>query len=344
MKRRFILLTSSAILLVAATCIAFFRPFATTIVEHTGKPSAKDVHLETTRIRPADASIGQLKAAGQVNLIDKVQVVVQIDSFVEEVLVKVGDKVSAGDLLVSLDQNDLKRVVEQARISLTSAELRLQRLLTGTDQTNIELEKLSVQKEELNLQKAVEALASSQLIASIDGTVLSVDVAGGIKVAPGTVAVTLADFTRLEVTVQVAEVDIPKIEIGQKVDVAIDAFPEAKFAGEIIQIEPFKETQADVINYPVTIRLVSDSLPSVLPGMTAVATLNTKEASDRWLVPSTAIQEVEGETIVVVVRGEEENPISVKPEEVQGEWTVVRSAQLQRGDEVLGRVDSFVEG
>lgn len=122
-----------------------------------------------------------------------------------------------------------------------------------------------------------------------------------------------------------------------------DAFPDQTFAGVISRIEPFTETQNGVISYPVTIQLLDNALDSVLPGMTAVAALRREAASDRWLVPSTAIQEVDGATVVTVVRGQERLPLAVTPEDLHGEWTIVRSAGLQDGDEVAGAIASFGE-
>ena len=172
---------------------------------------------------------------------------------------------------------------------------------------------------------------------------LRLDAAPGAKVSPGTAVAALADPTRLELTVQVAEVDIPGIESGRTVDVVIDAFPDQIFAGVISRIEPFTETQSGVISYPVTIQLLDNALDAVLPGMTAVATLRSETAGDRWLVPSTAIQEVDGATVVTVVRGQERLPLAVTPEGLHGEWTIVHSAGLQDGDEVAGATASFGE-
>lgn len=344
MVRKYIVLTFTVLLIGAALVGVAIRFFAGSDSQQAGQMLELEAAAETTRIRAADASLGSLKAAGNINLIETVQVVVQVEGFVEEVLVEVGDIVRAGDLLVSLAQDDLERAVEQARINLAAAELRHQGLLISADKTEMELEKLKVEEAELDWEKAADDLAGAQLLATIDGSVLSVDVAEGIRVSSGTVVATLADLSRLELTVQVAEVDIPKIKNGQAVEVAIDAFPEETFAGVVSHIAPFSETQRGVVSYPVTIRLTADSLDSVLPGMTAVATFQSEAASERWLVPTFAIQEDSGETVVIVVRGEEQTPVKVSSEGVQGEWTIVRSAQLQSGDEVLGGTASFVDG
>ncbi len=342
MNRRHLLLIAIALIAAAAAVAGYLRFFQTSDAARAGNLSELEGSAETTRIRPADASIGQLKAAGNINLIEEAQVVAHIDGFVKELLVEVGDTVNAGDLLLSLDQEDLMRAVEQARIDLASSQLRLRRLLTSADEVELELGKLSVAQAELDLQKALQDLAAAQMVAPITGSVLTLDAAPGTKVSSGTVVATLADPSRLELTVQVAEVDIPRIKSGLPVEVDIDAFPDETFAGEISRIDPFNKTQNGVINYPVTIRLLDNDLAPVLPGMSAVATLRNEPVDDRWLVPTSAIQEVNGETVVTVLRGQERLPIAVTTEGLHGEWTIVRSVDLKNDDEVLGATATFM--
>ena len=343
MNRKPLLIAAVVLIIWAAAVAAYLTLFPTSDTARAGDLTEPEGITETTRIRPADASIGQLKAAGNVNLIEELQVVAQIEGFVADVLVEVGDTVSPGDLLLSLERDDLERAVEQARIDLASSRLRHRRLLTSADEIELELAKLDVAQAELDLQKALQDLAAARLTAPVAGSVLRLDAAAGAKVSPGTAVAALADPTRLELTVQVAEVDIPRIEIGRTVDVVIDAFPDRTFAGVISRIGPFTETQSGVISYPVTIQLLDNALDAVLPGMTAVATLRSETAGDRWLVPSTAIREVDGETVVTVVRGQERLPLAVTPEGLHGEWTIVRAAGLQDGDEVVGAIAPFGE-
>ena len=342
MNRRHLLIIATALIVVAAAVAAYLLFFQASDATRPGNLSALEGSAETTRIRPADASIGQLKAAGNINLIEEVQVVAHIDGFVKEVTVEVGDTVNAGDLLLSLHQEDLQRAAEQARIDLASSQLRLRQLLTSADEIELELGQLDVAQAELNLQKAMQDLAATQIIAPINGSVLTLDAAPRTKVSSGTVIATLADPSRLELTVQVAEVDIPRIESGRPVDIVIDAFPDQTFAGEISRIDPFNKIQSGAINYPVTIRLLDNALAPVLPGMSAVATLRDEPEDDLWLVPTTAIQEVNGETVVTVVRGQEHLPVAVTPEGLHGEWTIVRSVDLKNDDEVLGTTATFM--
>ena len=461
--------------------------------------------LETTLIRPADTAVDSVTAAGNIELVDTTQVVAQVDGYVEEVLVEVGDVVSDGDLLVALERGDLRRVVDQASINLTSAELQLENLLAaasaaevaaaeadlksaleslaevqngasegelaaarssaasawaryddlsdgaseneriqlaaavenahvavqeaqteydkvawredvgmtrqaaqlqqstisfesavaayeeavapaskadlqsalsqaqtaqqqlddllagptavniaaaeaqvaaaqsrldtllrGADGTDIELARLSIEQAQLTLLETKLDLIKAELVAPAAGTVLRVNVDESDRISAGTVAITIADLSQLQLTIDVAEVDIPKISVGQLADVTIDAFPESVFAGMISGIEPSSNAAEGVIDYPVTVRLIDEALAHVRPGMTAVATLRSEMADARWLVPTTAVQEYNGETVVVKTGDEQTLPVAVVVEGVQGEWTVVRSTQLQNGDEVLG--------
>jgi len=83
----------------------------------------------------------------------------------------------------------------------------------------------------------------------------------------------------------------------------------------------------------------------VLPGMNAVATLAqaTTNTADRWLVPTNALATTDNATTVTLVRNGANTTLAVTPSTVQGEWTVVQSAELQAGDQVVGSVTSNLD-
>ncbi|MCY3710776.1 MAG: efflux RND transporter periplasmic adaptor subunit [Caldilineaceae bacterium] len=226
--------------------------------------------------------------------------------------------------------------IAAAEAQVAAAQSRLDTLLRGADETDIELAQLAIDQAQLTLLEARLDLVKAELVAPAAGTVLRVNVNESDRISAGTVAITLADLSQLQLTIDVAEVDIPKISVGQLADVTIDAFPERMFAGMISGIEPSSSAQEGVIDYPVTVRLIDEALTGVRPGMTAVAALRSETADARWLVPTTAVQEANGETVVMKSRDEDALPVAVVVEGVQGEWTIVRSTQLQSGDEVFG--------
>lgn len=232
--------------------------------------------------------------------------------------------------------------IAAAEAQVSSAQAQLDNLLNGPTKAELRAAEISVEQAQLNLDAAREALAQAQLRAPIAGAVLAVDVEVGQKVNAGLAAATLADLSDLELTVNVAEVDVSKIQAGQIAEITIDALPDRVFTGVVDRIAPTSASESGVVNYPVTIRLTGPDLAGVRPGMTAVATIRDEALAGSWLVPTAALRERQGETMVVVLRNGQPTPISVTSAGSQGEWTIVQSAELQAGDEAVGGVSSFL--
>jgi HlyD family secretion protein len=231
-----------------------------------------------------------------------------------------------------------------AEAQVASAEAQLADLLDGASESELRTAELNLAEAQLDLEEAQEDLTRARLLSPMDGTVLAVDVEEGQKVNTDSLnAVTLADLTQLELNVIVAEVDIPKVKVGQSVEISIDALPDRTFKGTVSQIVPVSESDSGVVNYPVTIRLDDENLEGVLPGMTAVATILNESIDPGWLVPANSVREFEGENYVMVVRDGQRQRVKVTPGELQGEWMVVQSPDLKADDEVVGQVTSFLD-
>jgi multidrug efflux pump subunit AcrA (membrane-fusion protein) len=116
-----------------------------------------------------------------------------------------------------------------------------------------------------------------------------------------------------------------------------------QFQGQVARIAPASDEESSVVNYEVVISLTGDDLTGVRPDMTAVAVLVNTDASAGWLVPSTALAQEGGATVVTVMRNGQPAKVAVTTGSVQGEWTVVQSTELQAGDQVAGSVASYVD-
>lgn len=233
--------------------------------------------------------------------------------------------------------------VADAQAKVQDAEQKVNKLKAGPSGPDLLAAEAKVQKVQFDLEEAQDKLQRAQVVAPLEGAVLEVNVTAGERGTVGKTVVTLADTRQLKLTVKVAEVDIPQIALGQEATIAIDAIRGQTFTGIVEQIDPINKADKDVVNYPVTLRLTDTTIDGVRPGMNAVASFPNEQVDDhRWLVPTTALRDYEGQTFVQVVQGENLTPTQVTPLETQGEWTVVRSEALQAGDEVLGQVASFV--
>lgn len=232
-----------------------------------------------------------------------------------------------------------------AEAQVASSEATLTSLLNGPTETEVHNAELSIDQAQLDLDEAQANLDEATLRATIDGIVLSIDVAVGQKTTSDlSSALIIGDLTKLELPVYVAEVDINKVELGQVVKIVVDALTDQLFQGEVSRIAPISEASSGVVNYEVTVQLKDLKIEDgVRPGMTAVATVLSDDAEHAWLVPNNALIEFEGQQYIRLVRNGQESRIAVTPGVSQGEWTVVQSEELQAGDQVVGQVATYVD-
>lgn len=164
-----------------------------------------------------------------------------------------------------------KARLDEARAAMMLAESKLMALENGQ---GVDPDQLAAAQARLNSAKA--AVASAQgfidahtLTAEIDGTAAGLNMQAGEQTAAGLPVLTIADFTNWVVkTENLTEMEIVDVEVGQKVDVILDALPEITLSGEVSAINSrFEEKRGD-ITYTVTVRL--DQVDSQMRwGMTA---------------------------------------------------------------------------
>jgi HlyD family secretion protein len=226
--------------------------------------------------------------------------------------------------------------IASAKAAIVDAQDKLDQLLAGPNQASQRADELTVQQAQLNLVSAQANLAQAVLRAPISGTVLSVDVQVGQMVSSGTQAVTLGDLSTLQLTVDVAEVDVPRIAVGQPAQISIDALPNTTFDGVVERIDPSSTSVSGVVDYVTTIRFTSSDLSQIRPGMTAVATIQNKQVSSGWLVPQNAVHTGKNGSYVLVVQNGKQTQVSVTTGPTQGEFIVVFSPDLHAGEVVVG--------
>ncbi len=101
------------------------------------------------------------------------------------------------------------------------------------------------------------------------------------------------------ISLDLSEIDIPKIAIGDKATVTLDAIADKTFTGVVVSIDTVGSVSSGVSTYPVVIRLDTGS-PEILPNMSASANIITETKHDVVVVPSSAVTGT-GETAAVSV-------------------------------------------
>jgi HlyD family secretion protein len=196
--------------------------------------------------------------------------------------------------------------VELATANLEDATREWERLKNGPDPDDIAAA-------EARIQAIQSTLAQTKLAAPFDGTITEVDFKAGDQVAPGGPAFRIDDLSRLLVDVQVTEVDINRIKVGQPAVMTFDAIPDKDYQGEVTEVARVGTTVQGVVNFTITIELTNPDA-DVLPGMTSAVTVNTEVVKDVLIVPNRAVRLRDGKRVVYVLRPDDPVPQVVEIE------------------------------
>lgn len=136
------------------------------------------------------------------------------------------------------------------------------------------------------------------------------------------------------VSVSVAEVDAPQIQVGQAATITFDALPNQTFTGKVMGLNTTGAVTSGVTTYPAVIQLDDTTNTNILPNMTATANIITKVDDNVLLVPSTAVQTVGSASTVRVLKNGQVSTVSVQVGDTSGSQTVITSG-LSEGDTVV---------
>ncbi|MDQ3003852.1 MAG: efflux RND transporter periplasmic adaptor subunit [Chloroflexota bacterium] len=197
---------------------------------------------------------------------------------VTSVEVKVGDKVTAGQTLVTLDTTIQEASVRQAEANLLAAQIQVsyQKRL-GVDEVHIQTAEAEVARAQALLDSATAVLTTqSTLLAPFDGTIVSVDISPAETVVPGQVVIVLGDLSNYQIeTTDLSERDVIRVQRGQTAKIFIEALNE-EFSGKVIDVDRVSSTLGGDVVYTVTIDL--DTQPKgLLWGMSADVQIETAE-------------------------------------------------------------------
>jgi multidrug efflux system membrane fusion protein len=204
-----------------------------------------------------------LTGSGYVVTGDKyISIGVRVPGRIDAYLVDESDAVTKGQPLVQLDQRDYVAALERARAALELAranaalaetEVKRLRVLRARDvasqsaldvkESQARVARAQVQQAEAALREATVALDYTTLRAPRDGVILAKFKEVGEIAVPGGFAgagdlIRMADLSDLRAEVDVNEVDLARVKLGQRAEVTPDSFPDKHFAAEVVKLYP----------------------------------------------------------------------------------------------------------
>lgn len=234
----------------------------------------------------------------------------------------------------NLDQAEEELLVARAEFEAGLRTLELTRIKLQKD---LEELKADVEIALAALKIAEVELSYATLRAPISGIIASVSTQEGETVAVGLSAptfVTIIDLDRLQIETYVDEVDIGRIEIGQKALFSVEAFPSIDIEGEVVGIYPKAILRENVVFYDVVIESLQSPPIILRPEMTANVSIFLESREDVLVVPVSSVIKSGGSNFVYMI----ENGKPVR-REVQIGWRQGRFLEITggliEGDEVL---------
>lgn len=305
-----------------------------------------------------------VEAAGELEPIKTVEVMSKASGEVTQVLVDTGDKVENGQLLARIDPRDVQNDFDQAqadyevarqRMEISRAQLdRSQRLLdagviTEEEHESSDLDFANSQSTLVRAQTTLDLarlrLADVTITSPLAGTVLVKNVEEGQvisspsgNVSGGTVLLTVADLSVMQVRTLVNESDVGRIEPGMLAKVQVDAFQDQSFEGNVEKIEPQAVVEQNVVNFPVIVSL--DNGAGILkPGMSANVTVTLAERPDALTLPNNAIVSFDEMAAAASVLGVPDDRLQMDPsafQELRRQLTGAPAAAVAREEGAEG--------
>ena len=216
-----------------------------------------------TTAQAATASINGVSSIGSATFAYQAErtLTAQASGTVTSINVQEGSEVAKDDIILGLSGDDLTESIQSASESLRSAEISMQ-----------------------NLQ---DAMNNYTITAPISGTIIEKDAKVGDAVKAGDTLCIVYDLSYLEMGINVDELQISSITVGQKVQITADAVPDKTYVGTVTRVSMKGTSDGGTTTYPVTIRI--DDTDGLRPGMNANAEIVVAEAKNALVVPNAAV-------------------------------------------------------
>ncbi len=324
---------------IAGTGIGLLAIVAVIVLNST--PTANSAEAKTAAAEPAlllvaadlvtvdTGSVAQgIRVTGTLEPLNRTTVNAQLSAVVDSVLVREGESVRKGQVLMRQNSADVAAQLQRAEAQLASArvELRLmeeyeakkaalyeKKYLSefdwSTAKGDTELKRSLVKIHEANVAIARKAVDDTAILAPIGGIVAERYVQPGSNVMPGQALMSLVDLSQLELAADIPARDINQIHVGGDVTFTVDGQPNRTFHGKVVRINPMANGGARTI----TLYARVDNRDGVLKGgMFANGRVVTGNAAKGKVlrIPAGAVRDIDGKRQVWVIR---DNKLALQP-------------------------------
>ncbi len=283
------------------------------------------IHYETKVLKRCTIT-EIVEASGTINPVNTVSVGSTVSGLIKEIYVDFNSEVKKGQLMAQIDPANFLAQVQQNEAQIANAQANLARLQATldydqkmyeryknlyaknfvprseldqkestykSDLAQINAAHAQIRQYQATLKTAQTNLGYTQIIAPVDGTVISRKIDLGQPVAASFQAPELftiaQDLTKMQIEVNVSEADIGKVKEGQAVTYTLDGYADSVFHGEVTQVRLASTNTNNVVTYSVIVDVENNDL-KLKPGMTANVSIITNKREDVLCAPNIAFK------------------------------------------------------
>lgn len=251
-------------------------------------------------------------ATGSLNPLVNVQVGSQISGTISKLFVDVNYSVTNGEVIAQIEPAIYLAAVHQAEGDLANSKASLElddveakraealykgNLISQSDRdkavATFHQAQAQVMMKEASLERSKVDLEHCTIYAPVNGTVISRNVDVGQTVAASFNTPTLFtianDLAKMQIDAAVSEADIGEVDVKQKVNFTVDAYPTRTFHGDVTQVRNAPTTNQNVITYDTVIGVNNSDL-KLKPGMTANVSIVVAERKGALTIPNSALR------------------------------------------------------
>lgn len=239
------------------------------------------------------------------------------------VYVDEGDYVKEGQLLASIDSTQQQAALQEILNQIEEAEL-------SGSRRELELLKLRQASAEANLEYA-------DIVAPFDGEIASVDVAEGDYFEGGDEVITVVDRSKLKATVEIDEIDMQYVSLGQKASLVFEARPDASVEAYVSYLPMLGRYTDQGIGVADVEFLIENPPEGIMPGFTFEGTLEAEGDVTMLLIPQAAITRGRGGSQSVTVKRPDgtREVVEIRTEYLGEGLAELLSGDLQEGDTLV---------
>ena len=268
--------------------------------------------------------IRTVDAFGQVRLNKESLLTFASSGILEKMEVEEGEEVEKGKVLARLKSAQQESQLLQAQNAYETAKV-------GASASELEERKL-----------AYEAVMETILIkAPFSGNVAEALAYEGDSVSGSTQIIYLVNRDNIYVDIDIDEVDIKEISVGQRAEIAFDAYPELRLPALVDGISPLATNKGGITVVEVTLQLTQGD-PRIMSGFSAQVEITVEEVHNVVRVPTEAVAEKQGSHFVYLIEGETQRIIPVKLGKGNDQYVEVLSG-LKANDRILANAYQLFE-